>query len=121
MNDFAHFFSLRDQTVAKELTFTGFRPIERGTALPAIEDLEWGFARADLIAVVVRKLSIRKTILPFQAERDNTSPEHIFKNLVDTLDLSTGLRMESCAEANICAHGLLKRLPELGCKDAATV
>src|SRR3954471_18399936 len=87
----------------------------------AIENLEWGFARARLKAVVVRELSIWKTILPLHAERDDTSPEHIFKNLVDTLDLSTSLRMESCAEANVCAHGLLKRIPKLGGKDAATV
>src|SRR3954466_2556043 len=101
--------------------FTGFRPVERSTALSAIENLEWGFARTGLKTVVVREFGIRKTILPLHAERDNTSPEHIFKNLIDTLNLSTSLRMESCAEANICAHGLLKRSPKLGCKDAATV
>src|SRR3954471_17766067 len=113
-NDFTHIFSLCDQIVAKKLAFARLRPIERSTTLFAIENLEWGFARAGLKAVVVRELSIWKTILPLHAERDNTSSEHIFKNLVDMLDLPTCLRMESCAEANICAHGLQKRIPELG-------
>ena len=53
-----------------------------------------------------------KTILPLHAEGDHTSPEHIFKNLVDTLDLVASLRMESCAEADVGAHGLLKENPK---------
>src|SRR4051812_34525500 len=115
-NDFTHIFSLCDQVVAKKLAFACLRPIERSTTLSAIENLEWGFARACLKAVVVRELSIWKTILPLHVERDNTSPEHIFKNLVDMLDLSTSLRMESCAEANVCAHGLLKESQNLEVK-----
>ena len=59
--------------------------------------------------------------LPLHAEGDHTSPEHIFKNLVDTLDLTASLRMESCVEADVGAHGLLKRIPKLGGEDAATV
>src|SRR5512133_1703575 len=100
--------------------FTDFRPVERGTALPAIQNFKWGLARTCLKIVVVGEFSIRKTILPLHAEGDHTSPEHIFKNLVDTLNLTASLRMESCAEADVGAHGLLKRIPKLGCKDAAT-
>ena len=71
--------------------------------------------------VVVGEFSIRKAILPLHAEGDHTSPEHIFENLVDTLDLTAGLRMESYVEADVGAHGLLERIPKLRGKDAATV
>ena len=101
--------------------FTVFRPVERGTTLPAIQNYKWGLARTCLKTVVVGEFSIRKTILPLHAERNHTSPEHIFKNLIDTLDLTASLRMESCDEADVGAHGLLKRLPKLGGKDAAMV
>ena len=101
--------------------FTGFRPVERGTALPALQNFKWGLARTCLEPVVVGEFGIWKTIFPFHAKGNDTSPEHIFKNLVDTLDLTASLRMESCAEADVGAHGLLKRIPKLGGKDAATV
>ena len=48
-------------------------------------------------------------------------PEHIFKDLIDSLDLATCLRMESCAEANVGAHGLLKGDPELRSENASGV
>ena len=59
--------------------------------------------------------------LPTSYEGNDTSPKHIFKNLIDMLDLTATLRMESCDEADVGAHGLLKRIPKLGGKDAATV
>ena len=59
--------------------------------------------------------------LPTSYERDDTSPEHIFKDLIDSLNLATCLRMESCAEANVGAHGLLKAVPELRGKDATMI
>ena len=121
MHDFAHFLCLCDQVVSQKLTFTGFRPVERGTALPAIQNFKGGLARTCLKTVVVGEFGIWKTIFPLHTEGDHTSPEHIFKNLIDTLDLTASLRMESCAEADVGAHGLLKRIPKLGGKDAATV
>ena len=57
----------------------------------------------------------------YRTEGDNASPEHIFKNLIDTLDLAASLRMKSCAEMDVGAHGLLKIISKLGGKDAATV
>ena len=48
---------------------------------------------------------------PTSYRGDNASPEHIFKNLIDTLDLTASLRMESCAEVDVGSHGLLKRIP----------
>ena len=40
--------------------------------------------------------------------KEITQALSISSNLIDTLDLTTSLRMESCAEANVGAHGLLK-------------
>ena len=89
--------------------------------LPAIENFEWGLARTRLKAIVVGELGIVKSILSLYTERANTSPEHIFKNLINSLDLSTSLRMEGCAKANFGAHGLLKGVPELRSEDASTI
>ncbi len=89
--------------------------------LSAIENLEWGLARTCLEAVVVGELGIWKTIFPLHAKGNDTSPEHIFKDLIDLLNLATSLRMESCAEANVGAHGLLKGVPELRSEDASTI
>ena len=120
-NDFAHFFGFCDQVVAKKLAFTCLGPIERSTALSAIENFEWGLAGTRLEAVVVGELGIWKTIFPLHTERDDASPEHIFKNLIYSLDLATSLGMKSCAEANVGAHGLLEGIPELRSKDASTI
>ena len=120
-NDFAYFFGFCDQVVAKKLAFTYLRPIERSTTLSAIENFEWGLAQTRLEAVVVGELGIWKTIFPLHTERDDTSPEHIFKDLIDSLDLATSLRMESCAEANVGTHGLLEGVPELRGEDASTI
>ena len=86
-----------------------------------MENLKWGLARTRLEAIVVGELGIWKTIFPLHTEGDHTSPEHIFKNLIDTLDLAASLRMKSCAETDVSAHGLLKRIPKLQGEDAATV
>ena len=120
-NDFAHIFGFCDQVVAKKLAFTCLRPIERSTALSAIENFEWGLARTRLEAVVVGELGIWKTIFSLHTKRKDTCPEHIFKNLIDSLDLATSLRMESCAETNVGAHGLLEGVPELRGEDASTI
>ena len=90
-------------------------------ALSAIENLKWGLARTRLETVVVGELGIWKTIFPLHTEGNDTSPEHIFKNLIDSLDLSTSLRMEGCAEANVGAHGLLKGVPELRSENSSAV
>ena len=89
--------------------------------LSAIENFEWGLARTRLEAVVVGEFGIWKTIFSFHAKGNDTSPEHIFKNLIDSLDLATSLRMKSCAEANVGAHSLLEGIPELRSKDASTI
>ena len=86
-------------------------------SLSAIKNFEWGLARTRLEDVVVGELDICKTIFPLHTERDETIPEHVFEDLIDSLDLATCLRMESCAETNVGAHGRLKRIPELRSED----
>ena len=86
-----------------------------------IENFEWGLARTRLEAVVVGELGIWETIFPLHTERDDTSSEHIFKNLIDSLDLATSLRRKSCAEANVGAHGLLKGIPKLRGEDTPMI
>ena len=70
-----------------------------------------GPSQTRLEAVVVGELGIWKTIFPLHTEGYDTSPEHIFKDLIDSLDLATSLRMEACAEANVGDHGLLEGVP----------
>ena len=101
--------------------FTGFGPVERGTALPTIQNFKWGLARTCLETVVVGELSMWETIFPLHTERDDTSSEHVFKYLIDSLNLATCLRMESRAEANVGAHGLLEGVLELRSEDASTI
>ena len=59
--------------------------------------------------------------LPLHTEGNGISPEHVFKDSIDSLDLATCLRMESCAETNVGAHGLLKGFPELRSEDASMI
>src|SRR6187399_158375 len=103
--DFAHFFGFRDQVIAKKLTFTSLGPVERGTALSAIEDFKQSFAGTCLETVVVRELGKRETIFPLHAKRDDTSSEHVFEDLVHSFDLTTSLRVKRSAETNLSAHG----------------
>src|SRR6187399_2820019 len=102
--DFAHFFGFRDQVIAKKLAFACFRPVERGTTLSAIENFKRCFACTCLENVVVRELGKWKAIFPFHTEGDYTCHEHIFKDLVHSFDLTTSLRVKSCAEANLGTH-----------------
>ena len=80
-----------------------------------------GLARTRLEAVVVGELGIWKTIFPLHAKGNDISPENIFKDMIDSLDLATSLRMESCAEANVGAHGLLEGVPEHRRDDSSTI
>jgi hypothetical protein len=71
--------------------------------------------------VVVRKFNKGKTLLPILPERDNTSSEHVFKKLIHSFSLSSGLRMIRCAKGNMSSHSLLKAFPEPGGEEAPTV
>jgi hypothetical protein len=59
----------------------------------SIEYFEGGHFQAGLIAVVIRELGIRKIFFPLLAERNNTSSKHVFKHLIDSLNLALGLGM----------------------------
>ena len=84
--------------------FTSFGPVERGTTLSAIENFKRCFASTCLEAVVVGEFGKWKAIFPFHTEGDYTCLEHVFKNLVHSFDLTTSLRVKSCAEANLGTH-----------------
>ena len=95
-----------------ELMFTSLGPVERGTSLSAIENFKRCFACTFLEAHVVGELSKWKAVFPFHAEGDDTGSEHIFKDLIHTLDLATSLRVKGSAEPDLRAHGGLKGVPE---------
>src|SRR3954469_12841445 len=59
----------------EQLPFSCFGPIQRSPALPSIQDLEGGCLQTCLIAVVVRKLSVRQTLFPLHATRNHTCPQ----------------------------------------------
>jgi hypothetical protein len=82
----------------KYLAFSSLGPVKRGTALASIESFERGHLQASLVAIVVGELREWKTIFPLGSIGQNTSSQHIFKDLVYTLGLTSGLRMIGCAE-----------------------
>ena len=59
--------------------------------------------------------------LPTSYRKRCTSFEHVFEDLIDSFNLATCLRMESRAETNVGAHGLLEGVPELGNEDASVI
>jgi hypothetical protein len=74
-----------------------------------------------LIAVVVGELSEWKAFFPFHAEGDYTGTEHVFKDLIDSFNLTTHLRMISCAKKQIGSHSLLKACPKSGSEAASAI
>src|SRR6185436_8351221 len=80
---------------AKELLLTNLIPIQRSRALSTIQCLKWGLLQTGLVAVVVRKLSIRQALIPTSTILNSTSSQHIFQHLVGSLCLPICLRMIS--------------------------
>src|SRR4051812_6368097 len=113
--------SFLDDIWTEQLPFSCFGPIQRSPALPAIQDLEGGCLQTCLIAVVVRKLSIRQTLFPLHAKGDHTYSQHVFKDLIHTLNLPTGLRVIRDTEQNCRTNSFLKSPPELGGEQTAPV
>ena len=114
-------FSLLNNVWTNERPFPSFWPIQRGSALTSIEHFKGCHLQAGLIAVVIRELRIRERFFPLLAERNNTSSKHVFKNLIDSLDLALGLGMISSAPGNMSSHCLLETIPELWSEYTATV
>src|ERR1041384_6730148 len=114
-------FCLLDHIWTKQLPLTCLGPVQRCPALPAIQDLKWGCLQTCLVAVVVRKLSIRQALFPLHTKRDHTCPQHVLENLVHPLNLPTDLRVIRGTEHNCRTDRLLEGLPKLGGEQTATV
>src|ERR1041384_8074427 len=112
-NDPHLIFCLLDHVWTEQLPLSCLGPVQRCPALPPIQDLKRSCLQTCLIAVVVRKLSIRQALFPLHAKRDHTCPRHVLENLIHTLDLPTGLRVIRGTEENLCTQCLLKGLPEV--------
>src|SRR3954468_16545917 len=106
-------FCFLDHIWTEQLPLTCLGPVQRCHALPAIQDLKGSYLQTCLIAVVVRKLSIRQTLFPLHAKRDHTCSQHVLEDLIHTLNLPTGLRVIRGTEDNLCTQFLLKGLPKV--------
>src|SRR3954465_4445415 len=113
--------SFLDDIWTEQLSSSCFGPIQRCPALPAIQDLKGSCLQTCLIAVVVRKLSVRQAFFPLHAKGDHTCPQHVLKNLIHTLNLPTGLRVIRGTEHNCRTNHLLEGLPELGGEKTASI
>src|SRR3954465_6763956 len=87
----------------------------------SIEKFKRSHAQARLEAIVIRKFGKRKRILPFVSERDNTSSEHVFENLIYPFYLTTGLWVISGAKGEIGSHSILKTFPKSRSEKTTTV
>src|SRR3954466_12198540 len=113
--------SFLDGIWTEQLPFSCFGPIQQSRALPAIQDLERSCLQTCLIAVVVRKLSVRQAFFPLHANGDHTCSQHVLENLIHTLNLPTGLRVIRGTEHNCRTNRLLEGLPELGGEKTASI
>src|SRR4051812_25356421 len=106
-------FCILDHVWTEQLPLSCLGPVQRCPALAAIQDLKGSCLQTCLIAVVVRKLSIWQTLFPLHAKGDHRCSQHVFKDLIHTLNLPTGLRVIRGTEDNLCTQSLLKGLPEI--------
>src|SRR3954466_6976972 len=65
-----------------------------------------------LETIVISKFGEWQILLPILSERDNTSSEHVFENLVNPFNLTARLGMESCTKGEMSSHIILKTSPE---------
>src|ERR1043165_1982641 len=114
-------FCLLDHVWTKQLPLACLGPVQRCPALAAIQNLKGSCLKTCLKAVVVRKLSIRQTLLPLHAKGDYTCSQHVLKDLIHTLNLPTGLRVIRGTEHNYRTNHLLKGLPKLGGEQTASI
>jgi hypothetical protein len=49
---------------AKDLAFSGFRPVERGTTLASVESFKRGHLQTSLVTIIVGKLRERQIVFP---------------------------------------------------------
>src|SRR3954466_4145770 len=74
-----------------------------------------------LETIVISKFGEWQILLPILSERDNTSSEHVFENLVNPFNLTTRLGMESCTKGEMGSYSILKTLPESRGEKANTI
>src|SRR3954471_24981421 len=91
-------FCFLDHIRSKEFPFTGFRPVKGCSTSSAIEEFKGSHVQTRLIAIGISKLGKWKRFLPVISERDNTSSEHVFQDLINPFNLTARLRMESCSK-----------------------
>src|SRR3954467_13176842 len=87
----------------------------------AIEEFKGSHVQTRLIAVVIRKFGKWKRFLPVLSERDNTSSEHVFQDLINPFNLTARLRMESFTKGKMSSHSILKASPESRGEKATTI
>jgi hypothetical protein len=97
-NELDLFFGLLNDIGPKYLAFSSLGPIKRGTALASIEGFKRGHLQTSLVAIVVGELREWQTVFPLGSIRQNTSSQHILKDLVYSLGLTSGLWMVGCTE-----------------------
>jgi hypothetical protein len=76
---------------AKDLAISCFGLVERGTELASVEGFKRGHLQTSLVAIIVGKLRKWQTVFPLGSIRQNTSSQHIFKDLVYSLCLTSSL------------------------------
>jgi hypothetical protein len=103
---------LSDKVRAKDRPLTSLNLVQRCTTAMAIQSFERCHSETLLITVVIRQLSQWQTLVPFVMEIQDTSSEHIFKNLIYSFCLTIGLRMISQAVDQMCSQGSMQLLPE---------
>jgi hypothetical protein len=103
LNELDLLFSLFNDIGSNYLAFSSLGPVERGTALASVEGFKRGHLQASLVAIIVGKLRKWQTVFPLGSIRQNTSSQHIFKDLVYSLDLTSSLWVVGCAEGQLGA------------------
>src|SRR3954471_16990299 len=114
-------FCLFDHVRSKELSFTGFGPVKGCSTSSSIEEFKRSHVQTRLGTIVIRKFGEWKRFLPILSERDNTSSQHVFENLVNPFNLTARLGMESCTKGEMSSHSILITFPESRGEKATTV
>jgi hypothetical protein len=102
-NELDLLFGLLNDIRTKDLTFSRFRPIERGMTFASVEGFKRGHLQASLVTIIVGKLREWQTVFPLGSIRQNTSSQHIFKDLVYSFGLTSSLWVVGCAEGQLGA------------------
>jgi hypothetical protein len=106
---------------SKNLPFSILILKQWSLAHTTIQHLERRHLQTILITIVVRELSIRHTLIPTSSVLQSTSSQHVFKNLIYSLGLSTGLRMIRRTKSQLGIQGFKQTLPKLWSKLSSSI